>query len=468
MLRGPRRAGSAGLGNTPRRRFLKRSIAAGAGFAAALRVPAPAVRGGALGANERIRLGCIGVGNRGSELIERLLAFEDAEIVALADVYRPYLERDRSKVDPRLVEELGGRIPQMREPLPSVDGRYADFRRLLDRRDVDAVVIATPDHWHAIQTIAACEAGKDVYVEKPLSATIAEGRKMVEAAKRTGRIVEVGLQRRSSSLFASLAAEVAGGLIGRVTVARAYRIDDMSPKGIGKVEDAEPPPGLDWDMWLGPRAWRPYRRNIAPYKFRWWKEYSSQVANWGVHYFDAIRWLLAEEAPSAVSAHGGRFAIDDDRDIPDTLEATFEMASGRLIAFGQYEASGGAALASGEIELRGTEANVYASESAYTLVPASAGQFQAPRPRGDAKTVRGDGQDTTAAHLRDFLDCVRSRGRPRCDLETGHRSTTFALLANIALETRARIEWDPAAEKIRSPLEANRLLEYEYRKPWSL
>lgn len=451
-----------------RRQFLGKTLTVGMGVTLGQSAVAGPSAGTTVGSNERIRIGCIGVGNRGSKLIQRLLRFDDMEIVALCDVYRPYVERDYSSVSPRLKDGLGPVVPRMTEPLPENVGRYNDFRRLLDRKDIDAVFISTPDHWHALQVIAACEAGKDVYVEKPLSMTIVEGRKMVEAAKRTNRVVQVGLQRRSSTVYKKLAEEIRGGQIGQVSVARAYRVSNMHPGGIGQAAPSDPPEGLDWNLWLGPRAMRPYQDNLAIYKYRWWKEYSSQVANWGAHYFDAIRWLLEEEAPISVSAHGTRSVVRDDRTIPDTMEVTFEFASGRLLVFGQYESSGGKALESGEIELRGSKGNVYVNDRGYSVVPASGGQFQNPEPRMTASTLEVDRQDTTEDHIRNFLDCVRSRKRCNCDMETGHRSTTFSLLANIALETRSRIEWDPVNERITNHETANELLHYDYRKPWKL
>ena len=195
------------------------------------------------------------------------------------------------------------------------------------------MVIATPDHWHAIQMIEACKAGKDVYVEKPLSMTIAEGRAMVEAARRHDRIVQVGTHRRSSRLYMHLAEVIRSGAIGKITVARAAYCSNMATQGIGHAPESEPPADLDWDLWLGPRPARPFQATIMPYKFRWWQLYSSQVANWGVHYFDLARWLTGELAPASVSAHGGRFAVDDDRTIPDTTIAIFEHASGMLTEF---------------------------------------------------------------------------------------------------------------------------------------
>ena len=457
---------------TSRRRFLKNSATAAAAVTLGLNPKGVPLTRAARGANERIRVGFIGVGNRGSQLLRGFLTQDDVEVAALCDVYEPYLVRDYSNVDKKLLDSLGATVPKMTEKLGANIARYSDFRRLLERKDIDAVVISTPDHWHAIQTIVACEAGKDVYVEKPLSVTIVEGRKMVEAAKRHNRVVQVGLHRRSSQAYQQLARDVQAGKIGKVTVARAYRISNMYPDGIGKYPDAAPPKGLDWDMWLGPRSERPYKDNIPLYKFRWWQSYSSQVANWGVHYCDAIRWVLAEEAPASISAHGGRFALDDDRTIPDTMEVIFELACGVLIVFGQYEASGGPVLVSGEIELRGTLGNVYAGAEGegYTIVPSPPGQFQEAKPsiQPEKKEAPDRNKDLTVTHIRNFLDCIKTRAKTNCDIETGHRSTTFALLANIALATKSRIEWDPRNERITNNEKANELLHYEYRKPWKL
>jgi predicted dehydrogenase len=457
--------------STTRRQFLHHSTAATAGVALGLNLlGTPAIRS-VRGANEKVRVGFIGVGNRGSQLLQGFMQQEDVQIAALCDVYEPYLNRDYSQVGREVIDSIGERVPKMGEKFAGEVARYKDFRRVLDRKDIDAVVIATPDHWHGIQAIQACQAGKDVYVEKPLSVTIHEGRKMVEAAAKYKRIVQVGLHRRSSTMYADLAKEMQGGKIGKVTVARAYRVSNMHPVGIGKYPDTTPPKELDWDMWLGPRPLRPYKNNIAQYKFRWWQAYSSQVGNWGVHYFDAIRWVLNEEAPVSLSAHGGRFAVDDDRTIPDTMEVTFELPSGILLVFGQYEANGLAPLEYGEVEFRGTLGNLYSGSEGggYKVVPSPGGQFQPAKPRIEPEEKPGTkGTDLTVQHIRNFLDCLKSRQRTHCDMETGHRSTTFALLANISLATKSRIDWDPKAERITNNKDANKLLHYRYRKPWTL
>ena len=431
-----------------RRTFVKVGTTATAAFAM------PAISVGSqkvLGANERIRLGFIGVANRGQQLMDAFLQHSDCEIVALCDVDKEILAKANSRLEGKA-------------------DCYEDFRKLLDRTDIHAVVIATPDHWHAIQTIMACKSGKDVYVEKPLSITVVEGRKMVEAARKYNRIVQVGLHRRSSPLYMQLVQLVQEGKVGKITVSRAYRLSNMAPTGIGHAPPTEPPPHLNWDLWLGPRPLRPFQATIHPYKFRWWDLYSSQMANWGVHYLDAMRWVTGDLGPSSVCAMGGRFAVDDDRTIPDTMEAVFEFPAGRLAIFGQYEASGNPIfpVAGAELEFRGTIGTAYIGSRTINVVPERGGQFQDPAPRMEPMKIEGPPGDPTVLHARNFLDCIRSREKPNCDVEEGHRSTTCSLIANISLMLRARLDWDPVNERFTNMPEANNLLHYEYRKPWSL
>lgn len=455
-----------------RREFIKNSTAAVTlGLTAA---SAPSIVSGR-NLNEKINMGFIGVGNRGSQLLKRFRQNTDVRVAALCDVYAPYRHRNFQAIPKQMRQDLGHRIPKMAETFPNPVAKYTDFRRLLEDKEIDAVCIATPDHWHALQTILACQAGKDVYVEKPLTITIYEGRRMVEVAEQTRRVVGVGLNRRGSVVYQHLAQAVANGLIGKVTVGRAGRVSNMYPDGIGNYQPTAPPKALDWNLWLGPRASRPYQANIAPYKFRWWRDYSSQMGNWGVHFMDAIRWLIGEQAPKAISAVGGKYVLTDDRTIPDTMEVVFEFASGAVANFSIHEATSGRVV-DGEIELRGTKGNLLAREMGYRLLPANAGQFQKWESAENEEiheraAFLKDPQlpaNATARLIRNFLDCIKSRETPLCPLEEGHRSTTFAHLANIALEMGTRIEWDPVQEKITNLPEANRLLHYDYREPWKL
>ena len=279
------------------------------------------------GANDRVRLGFIGLGNRGDQVLDAFRKQNDAEVVAICDIYEPYLEFAAQKI---------GTNPK----------RFKDYRKLLELKDVDAVVIATPDHWHALQTIQACEAGKDVYVEKPISLRVAEGRAMVEAVKRHQRVCQAGLNRRSSAMIRELAEFVRGGGLGKVTAARCFHTQNEWPKGIGKPPDSEPPSGLDWEAWLGPAPKVRYNRNRGLYQFRWFFDYSGgQITNMGVHYLDVIHWALGQNAPLAVTALGGKFAVADNREIPDTMEAVWHYPGDTLVTYTQFNANGADAAA---------------------------------------------------------------------------------------------------------------------------
>lgn len=460
-----------------RREFIKTAAATSAGLAVGLKTFASAQRARVIGPNDKIRVGFIGIGNRGSQLLDLFMKEADCEIAALCDIYEPYLLRDRSKVDPRYLKDRSGQVPKMGEKFPNKPIVYNDYRKLLADKSIDAVCIATPDHWHAIQVIDAIKAGKDIYVEKPLTATIKEGRTMVNAQKASDRVVAVGLNRRGNKVYQKLAIEIPKGKIGKITVAVSYRINNMFPNGIGKMKPEQPPKDFNWDMWLGPRAFRPYQYNIAPYMFRWWHEYSSQMGNWGVHSMDAIRWLMGEVAPVAITAHGGKYVLDHDGDIPDTMQTTFEFASGAIASFNIYEASSGETFPYGEIEFRGTKGTLYVSEErGYRIIPTKPGQFQSWDKLMDAEEFEPKNQvlangsiaDNTYNLVRNFLDCVKTRQIPFCTLEEGHRSTSFAHLANISLAVKQRLEWDPINEKFTNSEKANQLLSYEYRKPYSL
>lgn len=459
-----------------RREFITKSTAAVAGVSVGLNAFSSVKTSRIFGAGDKVRMGFIGIGNRGSQLLNLFMQNDNCEIAALCDIYEPYTLRDRNKVDSRYLETRPGQIPKMGEKFAKPPKIYKDYRDLLADKDIDAVCIATPDHWHAIQTIDAIKAGKDVYVEKPLTATIVEGRKMVEAQAASSQVVAVGLNRRGSVVYQKLAKEIPAGKIGKVTVARAARISNMFPHGIGKLQAEQPPKDLNWDMWLGPRAARPYQYNIAPYMFRWWSHYSSQMGNWGVHYMDVIRWMLGETAPAAISANGGKYVLDHDGDIPDTMQVCFEFASGKMINFSIFEANSGNLFPYGELELSGTKGNLYSNEKGYKIVPSKSGQFQDWENQIEAEEFKnpnqnlddGSSADSTSGLISNFLDCVKSRQSPHCTLEDGHRSTSFAHLANIALATKERLLWDAEKERFTNSDAANKLLHYEYRKPWKL
>ena len=420
----------------------------------------------AWGSNDRVRLGVIGVGNRGDQLLDAFLVHKDCEIAALCDVYEPYLEAAQKKV--------GGQATL-----------HHDFRKLIDQKDLDAVVIATPDHWHALQFVAACRAGKDVYVEKPLSLTISEGQKIVAVAQETGRITQVGLHRRSSSFIQEAVRQIREGAIGKVTVAKCYHLRNESPQGIGNPPDCAPPAGLDWDMWLGPAPKVAFNPNRCLYKFRWFWDYSGgQLTNFGAHYLDVIQWALGQEAPQSVFAAGGKYAVADNREIPDTMEVIWQYP-GALVIMSQFNASQSPGNIRGcELEFRGTKGTMLIQEgSGFEIIPESTRTRELPalspilrkenaeQSRGvkkarEATQVRGRAE--TSDHARNFLDCVKSRKPTNCPVAIGHRSTSATLVAKIALRLGRHLTWDGKAEKFVSDEEANRMLAYDYRVPWRL
>jgi len=466
---------------TTRREFISKTgmVAAGVTMGAANFSSVSCAR--TIGPNDKIRVGFIGIGNRGTQVMDLFRAEPDCEVAALCDVYQPYLDRDYSKVNPRIKELIGDKVPKMGENFPASVKKYTDYRKLLDDKSIDAVMIATPDHWHAIQTIDALKAGKHVYVEKPLAKTVKEGRAMINAAKNSKLIVQVGLSRRGSTTYQKLAKDVPSGKLGKVTYASGAHISNMFPNGIGKLQAEEPPKDFDWDMWLGPKSMRPYQYNIAPYMFRWWEEFDNQIANNGVHSLDLLRWVLNEKAPSSIVTIGGRYAVKDDRTIPDTMQTMFEFPSGLLLVYTTLEASSGSFYPFGMLEFRGTNGTLYAGgANDYKIIPARKGQFQTWDKLMDAEdyvnkpgSVKGklaDGSyaEPTANLVRNFLDCIKSGKQPIIGLEEGHISTNMAHMATISMIVRQRLEWDAEKEVFTNSEEANKLLHYEYRKPWKL
>jgi len=421
--------------------------------------------GRVLGANDRVRLGFIGLGNRGDQVLTAFLAHKDAEVVALCDIYQPYLDFAAKKVG-------------------TPTGLVRDYRKLLERRDIDAVVVCTPDHWHALQTVEACRAGKDVYCEKPLSLVVAEGRAMVRAAREHKRVVQCGIQRMSSEFCREAAELVRTGGIGRVTAVRCFHVQNEWPKGIGNPPDGAPPEDFDWDAWLGPAPKRNYNPNRTFYRFRWFYDYSGgQLTNFGVHYLAQIHASLGVEAPLAVVAIGGKFADFDNREVPDAMEVVWHYPGNALVTFTQINANGAPPAGRPcEIEFRGTKGTLYFRLNGYEVVPevVTPNEFVARTPldrekerayRVGAKPAmegkRVDGQIRDADHARNFLDCVKSRKTPTCDVEFGHRCTTAALVAGIAHRTRSYLEWDAKLERFTNNPQANDWLSYKYREPYT-
>ena len=446
------------------------------------------------GSKEKVRMGFIGVGNRGTQLMHIFMKNPKVEVVALADIYDAYLKRDDTAFDPKFYEwGLKGRLPNFRMKDGSLKPQevelkkriesgacklYTDYKALLADPNVDAVCVATPDHWHAIMTIDAVKAGKDVYCEKPLTATVAEGRAMVNAQRNSGQIVAVGLNRRGNDAYQELKKEIATGKYGTFRTGRAARVSNIFPNGLGKCPPCEPPKGFDWNSWLGPRAYRPYKYTTAPYFFRWHVDFSSQVGNWGVHYLDAMRWMMDETAPCAITAIGGKYYTpDSDAEIPDTMFCLYEFASGKVMEFNVFEGGRSNPIKEGELELASGDATVFADQQGWKIVPSKGKEFNNPlKPFEPKKYVfeealldDGSAESATKNVIGDFIDrCLDRNPAVLCPLEEGHRSTCFAHLANIAYKVGQRLEWDPEAEMFTNCDRANKYLHYDYRAGYKL
>lgn len=431
-------------GKIQRRDFIKQSVAGGAGVTlASARV---------LGANDRVRLALIGCGRQGRGVMNGFASQPDVQIVALCDVYEPHLK------------EAGNKIKQT--DLPT----FKDFRQVLDRKDIDAVIIATPDHWHALITVMACQAGKDVYVEKPIATTIAEGRAMVRAARKYNRIVQVGTQQRSGDHYQKAVELVRGGALGKVNFVRTWNYGNAAPDGIGNPTDTTPPAGLDWEMWLGPAPKVPFNPNrwgVHPDRwssFRWFWDYAGgMMTDWGVHHLDIVQMVMGVDAPKTISATGGKYVLTDNRETPDTLLVTYEYP-GFVCTYENREGNGQGLNGEGYgISFHGTNATMYLNRSYFEIIPEGSKE----KPRAEAMRVKS-ANNQGIVHARNFLDCLKSRKLPTADIEIGHRSTSTALLGNVALRTGRRIVWNKETEKVEGDVAALRYLTRAYRKPWKL
>jgi predicted dehydrogenase len=451
-----------------RRDFMKYAAlsAAGAGLGAS-GVGATHV----LGANQKIRVGVIGTGMEGRGVMAAFLTQPDVEIVAVCDVYQPNLDKALS--------DIGGKARG-----------YKDFREVLDRKDIDAVVIATPDHWHALLMILACQAGKDVYVEKPTANTIEESKRMVEAARKYSRVVQVGTEWRSNIHFQKSVQLIQEGLIGKVSFVRMWNYLNLFPQGYGSPEDSEPPAELDWDMWLGPAHKVPFNWNrfgvnsplgTVPWStFRYFWDYAGGfMTDWGVHFINVVQWAMKVEGPNAVVASGGKWYLQDNTETPDTLQTTFEYP-GFLATYenrmcnqnSNYGEHGNVGdwdvLRNWGMEFDGTNGTLVLDETGIQVNPEKWRLGQKLVDRTPAMEMKGF-DETYVEHVRNFLDCVKSRERPVSDIEIGHRATSTCHLGNIAYRTKSRLVWDVANQKLlQGGPEAEKLLTVEYRDPWKL
>jgi predicted dehydrogenase len=436
---------------------------------------ASAASGQPVPANERLRGGFIGVGGMGQSNLRDFLRMDDVEVVAICDVWQGNLNRALKMAER---QKTGKAKP------------YSDFRKLLERKDIDFVVVSTPDHWHAIPAIMACESGKDVYVEKPLSHTIYEGRKMVEAARANQRVVQAGTQQRSGEHYQEAVKLIQNGGLGKISHVKAYNHGNESPFGMGSPPDTKPPKGLDWDFWLGPAPVAPFNPNRFLGTFRWFWDYSGgKLTDWGTHHIDIIHWAMETNAPKSVDMMGGKYVLTDNRETPDTVEAVFDYGH-FLLTYSNRNCNSRDPVRWGYgIEFYGSEGSMFLDRDGYEVFPEVQSRGESPpreftleqresdRPswqrsrrqlKGRTQYLTGEGSEQHITHVRNFLDCVKSREEPASDVEIAHRSTSAPHLANISYKVGRRINWDAENEQVIGDAEANRLVTKEYRAPWKI
>ena len=413
-------------------------------------------------ANEKIRLGLIGAGSRGGQLLDSFLPQPDVEIIAVADVD----DQHAGKTAERIEEEQG-----------TAPHTARDYRVMLDRKDLDAVIIATPDHWHALPAIHAVLAGKDVYVEKPVAHNVAEGQAMLSAARKTNKIMAVGTQQRSSSHFQKAVEIVQSGKLGKVFWVQTWNYENISPLGMSRIPDTAAPAHVDYDRWLGPAPERPFNPARFHLLFRWYFDYAGgMMSDWGVHLNDIVIWALCSKGPKSVYTTGGIFTTDDDRDTPDTLQVVYEFPECTLTY--SMRKGNGLKLNGHDygILFCGTDGSLLLDRNGFEVIPdAVVMPYGLKSVLGDRtlrkialkpETAKGvDGQDS---HVRNFLDCIRSRALPTCDIEIAHRSTNTCHLGNIAYKLGRKLEWDAEAERFKNDPEADALLKREPRKGYEL
>ena len=435
------------MSNSNRRSFLKTSVAGAAALAA------PAFRASAASPNETFRVACMGVRGRGRGLLYGFAELPEAEVTTVCDV------------DTRLFEERVKKVEELQGKRPKTE---TDFRRLLDDKSIDAIVMGTPTHWHAIPTILACQAGKHVYVEKPASHNMREGQAMLAAARKYNRVVQVGIQSRSGRNYEEACDYIRTGALGKVMFAKGW--ESARQRSIGHPPDEAPPKGVDYDMWLGPAPKRPFNPMRFHSNWRWFFDYGcGDLGNDGVHRVDYARRGLAAgfeaqgktlpDWPKAVSTSGGKYFFDDAQQWPDTLFVNWDYPGATLM----YEMR---LWSRPPIEGHAEGAAVY-GENGYVVI--GNGKWRAHGPKGEViKTGSGAKADDDVRHKRDFFKCIRDGGKPACDIQIGHVASGLIHLGNIAWRTDRKLHFDHKTERFLDDEKANGYLGRTYREPWVL
>lgn len=391
--------------------------------------------------NEKLTIGLIGCGGQGTGVMQGFFGHpEVAGVAAVCDADNGHAERAAS-----IAEKKYSKRPKV----------FKDFRELLDIKDTDAVIIATPDHWHALPFIRACEAGKDIYLEKPISHNIVEARSMLAAAKKFKRVVQVGTWQRSVQHFMDAIDFVRSGKLGKISVCRAWTLGNA---GLGRQQSSNPPLGLDWDLWLGPAPYTEFRPNRCHGTWRWFFEYGTgMTGDWGVHMMDIVLLGMQVKSPLEVASYGGKFIAgqEDDRTTPDTQMVIYKFPNFVLnweVHVGPPGLDGG-----------GSHGAEFLGQRGWLIVDRERWTVDGTRERPSTLNPAGD-------HTANFLECIKTRKEARSDIESMYYTTVLCHLGNIAYRVGRSIKWDGQKGVIVGDKDAMQCEQYrrEYRKPWEL
>jgi predicted dehydrogenase len=435
---------------TQSRRTFLHNTARSALAAGLLTSPFSTVASSVLGANEKVTIGLIGANSMGYWDLVSALKAEGVECAAICDV-------DDEVLDRRLAD-----VSKLQSRTPS---RYKDFRKLLEDKSIDAVIVGTPDHWHCLPTVYACMAGKDVYVEKPLANSIAECDLMVRMASKYNRVVQVGQQQRSGEHWMKAMEFMKEGKIGQL---RKVQVWGNFNYGIGreKVADSAPPPGVDFDMWLGPAPQRSF--NQARFHGSWrmfWDYGGGLLTDWGVHLLDMALWVKdVKDLPLSVSATGGNWAYPDHaHETPDTLSVIYQMPDYTITWEHSAGTQNGPYGRLYGLAFVGNDATLVIDRDGWELFPEmKESQYKVPAiPKQGARDSHQD-------HLANFIECVRSRKEPACSIEKGRLAAVYAHMGNVAYRSQSRLVWNGATNNFGNNATANALITPAYRKPWML
>lgn len=441
--------------NVNRRDFLS-GVSAGLSAGAAATAASSAFSMNVLGANDRVVLGLMGAGGRGSWLAREFAKRDDVEVRYVADC-------DRNRAEP-LAAELSKSTGRPAKALQ-------DFRHMLDDPRLDAMINATPNHWHALGTILACQAEKDVYVEKPLAHNVFEGQRMIAAKNRYRRVVQVGSQNRSAEYCRQAFERIRQSDFGSFHLVRV--MNSKPRRTIGRVKTEPVPKGVDYDMWLGPAAMRPFNRNEFHYNWNWfWDFGAGDISNDGVHQIDIARWMIGQKAPKSVFSTGGVHFFQDDQETPDTHIATFDFDRLTMVF---EQALWAPYMRKTPFEMRdtdnlptwpfsGTRIEIHGSKDIMYL-GRHGGGWQIFDRKWNSVDV-GPGRFANAEHIENFLDCVRTRKEPNATVEELHLSTNLCHYANISYRLGRRLRIDAERERFVNDDEANTYLTRPYRQPW--